>query len=331
MFVPPETFRKLDALVRSDFQSAAYSCFWWLIAASVVVAVGVTLEGPEIVHDSARVMRRIIFRIEPDHRETPSWIVLLGLIGWLLVVIGVAGEGVADAFVFNADSRLESFNDALLTGAQLEIARTAERTADAEERAEDAVKQTTGFRAQIASANARAREAEAMVASANASAAEAQSMARSADLARVRLEERIAPRTLTVAQREYIGQKLSGFARQFIGDNIKLDWRTSEAEPTVFAIEVEDALKRAHIGVDRPGALVLGGPLNIGIAIKGPVRKYLFIKLLFALLWADFPRENITWEARPQYDELTVTIGTKTPEGLDTLPVPPTTETAPQQ
>jgi hypothetical protein len=99
-----------------------------------------------------------------------------------------------------------------------------------------------------------------------------------------------------------------------------------EVEPTIFAIELEDSIRRAHIEAERPDAIPIGGPLNIGIAIRGPRGDGAFTKLLFATLRADFPDENISLEALPRNDALplTVTIGAKTPQGLDTLPVPET-------
>ena len=86
---------------------------------SGVVALGVVFEGPEIVRETVGVIRR---SSEPK-RKTPSWITLLALVGWLLVVLGVAGEGIAEALVSKADGLIQTFNDIVLTDAQHEIAR----------------------------------------------------------------------------------------------------------------------------------------------------------------------------------------------------------------
>jgi hypothetical protein len=158
-------------------------------------------------------------------------------------------------------------------------------------------------------------------------------MAKSADLARAELEARIAPRTLLVAQREYIGRTLRPFARQFFGRRVKLDWSLSDVEPTIFAIELEDSLKRAGIEVERPTAITLGGGIKIGIGITGPARDGIFIRRLYFILNGDFPRESIVYEASAKYDGLpvTITVGVKTPLGIETLPVPTVAATLPQE
>jgi len=47
----------------------------------------------------------------------------LASVGWLLIVIGVAGEGVAEALVSKADGLIETFNEIVVTGQQHEIAQ----------------------------------------------------------------------------------------------------------------------------------------------------------------------------------------------------------------
>jgi len=244
------------------------------------------------------------------------WVRWYTSVGVILVLIGVAGELYIEGELTSPQNRLRDFNKGLEASIQKEAA-------EGNERAEVAFEQAARFQAQIASANARAKEAESMVSSANAAAAEAQSMARSADLARAQLEERIAPRTLTVGQREYIGRKLNGYALRFLGRSVKLDWPLSEAEPTIFGIELEDSIKKSFIEVERPINVVLGGPLRIGMSITGPAKDAAFIRTLYFLLHADFPREVLSYEALAKHDlePVTVFIGVKTPEGLDTLPV----------
>ena len=54
---------------------------------SILVAVGVALEGPEVVLEFSSLFSKRF------HRESPQWLKTVGLVGWLLVVVGVVGEG----------------------------------------------------------------------------------------------------------------------------------------------------------------------------------------------------------------------------------------------
>lgn len=136
MYVPPEIIRRLDEAIQLDFQAARDDAFFWLLIASSAVALGVILEGPEIVHESTRAIRRLLFGAFKE-KETASWIVLTGLLGWILVVIGVAGEGIAEGFVSRADARLESLNNSTFLAQQTEIARASDRAVSALSLAED--------------------------------------------------------------------------------------------------------------------------------------------------------------------------------------------------
>lgn len=130
MSAPSET---LAALIKArDF------CFSCLLLSSGLVALGVVLEGPEVIHEARKILRRV-------RTEAPSWITLVALIGWVLVVVGVAGEGISEALIFRADGNIQTFND--------------QRLADTQRDAEDAIAQVleqgprdvmlSGFRADM--------------------------------------------------------------------------------------------------------------------------------------------------------------------------------------
>lgn len=142
--------------------------------------------------------------------------------------------------------------------------------------------------------------------------------------ARLQLEARIAPRTLDEGQRKYVGESLSPYAFKFFGRKVNLYWLLSDAESTVFGIELEDSLKRAGIESERPGVIPLGR-LDIGIHITGPMSDALFAKTLFDILEKYFPNEALTVDTTAKYNgsPVTVIIGVKTPIGFDTLPLPP--------
>ena len=144
MVVSAEIIRNLDDLVRIDFQGARDSYFLWLLISSGAVAAGVILEGPEVIHESARVLRNLL---DHNERRTPRWIVLVGLLGWILVAVGVAGEGIAEAVVSKTDSQLEFLNRTLLTEEQNRVALANERAESAITQAGDVASQATALRA----------------------------------------------------------------------------------------------------------------------------------------------------------------------------------------
>jgi hypothetical protein len=196
MIVPPtasfaEIAKNIDDLVRSDFESFRNIWFNRLLISTGIVAVGLLFELPEIWHES-------VSAVVPRHtqiHEIAPWMKLLVSVGWLLIVIGVVGEFVADSFVSKADGIVTTFNEALLADAQRKTGLANERAASAFERAaqtereasqeneraamaeqqaqeeneraakalgaaETARKEAEGFQLQIAQANERASSAE---------------------------------------------------------------------------------------------------------------------------------------------------------------------------
>ena len=118
MPAPTELVRGIDELIRTGLQNFRDSYFHWLLVVTGVVALGLMLEGPEVIYD---------FRPrEPEHRA-PDWIRNLALLGWFLIVVGFAGELVVEERVSKADGTLQTFNNILLGEAQVESARAIER------------------------------------------------------------------------------------------------------------------------------------------------------------------------------------------------------------
>ncbi len=120
----PDTLKGVDELIRKGFTDTRDSCFWWLVASSIVVSVGVVLEGPELFHDIAAIVRRrrILrrFHITLPDANVHDWMKVAALLGWMLVVTGVAGEGIAEVFVSMSEGTLQTFNEILLTDATKE-------------------------------------------------------------------------------------------------------------------------------------------------------------------------------------------------------------------
>jgi hypothetical protein len=203
MTLPPEVIHTIDDLMRGDLQYLRDKYFDWLLYSTYLVIVGVFLEGPEVVHDAIE-----LFCKSDRVKKTPKWIKFVALVGWLFVVLGVAGEAYFDAKVSDGDTQIQAFNTSLLIEAQRESADAESRAANAilfageasnsAKKATDSARQSESlargarleadtFERRLASAEHKADEAESHLAEAVRRAREA-----TAALDRIRL-----PRLLT--------------------------------------------------------------------------------------------------------------------------------------
>jgi hypothetical protein len=158
----------------------------------MVVVVGVICEVPEPLHAIAhRIWARTRWytqlktidlngweRLSPElvakSRHLPNWAAAVSLIGWIFVAVGVAGEGIAEFFVDDAETQIRSFDEALLVEAQwaANSAATAAFTANklanesgnvsrnAESRSARALQEADSFESDIKSAKELATDAE---------------------------------------------------------------------------------------------------------------------------------------------------------------------------
>jgi hypothetical protein len=255
----PDTLKGVDDLIRAGFEAYRGSCFNWLLAATGLVVAGLVFEGPELWHDITsivrhwRFVRRFHFAVPEVH--TPDWAKLFASLGWLLIVVGVAGEYVADSFVSKADGYVQTFDELLLTEAQRGTAFARERASAAYERAseneketantlkqveqeradaakslaaaETARKEAEGFQLQIAHANERASNAEKV-------AAQSRKEAEAEHLARVELEQKLSWRTLSAEQ----GNRVATTLLPFAGQQFDFETYSSEAECLNFENEL---------------------------------------------------------------------------------------------
>ena len=126
----------VDIAIRQDLQNNRDTWFSWLLISAAVVVIGVVLEGPELGYETLNIARRRCLR--KRLLRTPDWGKLVALLGWCLVVFGVAGEVVAERFTSMADGNLQTFNDILLADARKEAGNaknSAEGAASAAQRA----------------------------------------------------------------------------------------------------------------------------------------------------------------------------------------------------
>jgi hypothetical protein len=115
----PDVLKGIDDQIRSNFETFRNTCFNWLLISTGVVVVGLLFELPEIWHESIEAIRELLCSCKPE-RRIPSWMRLVVSFGWFLIVVGVAGEFVAESFVSRTDGIIQTFNDVLLTESRAE-------------------------------------------------------------------------------------------------------------------------------------------------------------------------------------------------------------------
>ncbi len=131
----PEAIKKLEDS-RNAWQNTRLHDFSWLLRVTKWVAIGVILEGPELVYELFNTVKRLKKKTIAEH--APAWITFVGLIGWILVAIGVAGEFWIDGRVNTDDDNIQSINITLLEDASASAGRASSDAARAEVSAMDA-------------------------------------------------------------------------------------------------------------------------------------------------------------------------------------------------
>jgi hypothetical protein len=177
--MPPHALAPLDEAVRLYLTGGRDEYFNLLLLATLIVAIGVVLEGFEVCHEVKDEISRYRFKFRHElridgttglpvfeHRLNRK--LLAAAVGWFLVSIGVVGEFWLEAKVKQFDVSIQFIDNDLSLQTKLEIARANERAANANSEAGEARKEAEGFKAQIAASDARAKHAEAQVASAKA-------------------------------------------------------------------------------------------------------------------------------------------------------------------
>jgi hypothetical protein len=271
MILTGDSLKTLDDLVRTDLQDIRQSFFVWLLISTAVVALGVLLEGPELLREASEEIERFRFkslhRVNinlvtglPIIRHRLNWRLLLEVAGWLLIGIGVVGEFGFEIGMSKYDKLLQSFDSILIAEARTEaIAASAS--------AESATALAKGYDKQIAEAGR--------------DAAKARSDAAKAELARAKLEKEISPRTLDDKHRKASGERLKPFAANFSTRKITVLSYILDAEGIIFSLEIMDVLFRAGIKAEPViGREIPAGIPNMGVRITGPVKDKVFIETL---------------------------------------------------
>jgi len=158
----PDTLKGIDDLIRSGFE--AYRELWFsrfLISTGMVI-VGLLFEAPEIKHETVKAVSELFHFCKPE-RPISAWTKLAGTVGWLLIIVGVTGELVAEGFHSRADGFVQKFDEILLADAQTKTGVAFERAAAAYLKAEIARMRTAGLEKEAAELRKHNLELEALI------------------------------------------------------------------------------------------------------------------------------------------------------------------------
>jgi hypothetical protein len=138
--IDPDLAHALSTMMRADLEVWSNWWFWSLVGSTIAVAIGIICEAPEVWKEVglgrnavARIrklwyvgVRKVDINgwerlcpelITPNERHG-KWVARAGFVGWTLVALGVAGEGVAEYFVNDAETNLRAFDQAVLIETQ---------------------------------------------------------------------------------------------------------------------------------------------------------------------------------------------------------------------
>jgi hypothetical protein len=240
------------------------------------------MELPEIVHDMCEIYgrksRELKYWLTPsmDRSEYPrrDWVKKWSALGWVLIVLGVMGEGWFEAQVSKYDSALSNITDTVVAEAQKESAN-AEATAK-------------GFDARIAESDAKAKSAEAtakkfesQIAEAQRDAAESKKEAETERLERVKLEALVAPRSLSLDQQ----RRIADACRKFHGHGVLVKSYGTDGEGAALAEQIIAALRAADVVVaDSRGTEIVAGEFDSGVHVRAPEVEHEFASTIAGAL-----------------------------------------------
>jgi hypothetical protein len=182
----------------------------------------------------------LVFGLIGEYRESDKWKRWVKAFE-LMVIIGVAGELLADGGIYLFSSSLQTISDIELAQLNKEAGEARKSAGEAAERAATAESNLARAKADAESAKAMAKGFELRIAQANKQAAEANRIAEGERLARKKIEERLADRSLTDAQLRAIANKL----KRFTGQEFRITTYWDSKEPLSLANRIYAALNLA--------------------------------------------------------------------------------------
>ncbi len=280
---------------------------WLEYTGEAIVIIGVVFEG---LTDFELILKGDHKKALRDRVERLSFLVLTFGLAIGLIALFRTNQLFAETIVL-LQRQARDANTGAINALQeaLKSSGKAEKASYKAAKAEDRANRSEQQAAQaIESASENAREASRL-----------NKLAADEGLARAELEARIAPRTLSLSERERIGRELTRFATSFFARKVKIHWQPNDLEAAVFGVEIRDALMRASIQFETDGSFIIG-TTGYGVLITGTSRDMVFIKSLYSLLHAH-TGSDMSWEVNRKYIGLPVSIevATKPLLGLNTL------------
>lgn len=263
--VHPAIFTSLSSSVSPDpilvaLHATRHKFFVRLIVATVLVMVGVILEGAEELPIPCPRLDTTYGTYTPRYRWI-AWRRRIAKTGWLLIVLGVIGEGWYEIRVSNADRNLETYNNERLLAANKEAGDAKDSANAARGSAKTAL--TVALRVR-----GIADEAQVKV----------EGVAKRAEQLRKAVEE-IGPRSLSLDQQRAIVKALRPFSGhpQVVVVSYGLD-----GEGAALATQLMQViyLGTGTMPEDRRAGPVVAGGFETGVSIRGPESENAF---MFAL------------------------------------------------
>lgn len=151
--------------MRGDIENVRSVFFDLLVVCSFIVVVGVVVEGIEHLLSTGK---PYVDEESGVFNATPliEWHKKLERLGWLLVIVGVLGEGIFEVYTSSADSILQEFNNTLLAMATAQAGNAAKSAKTARDEADAATISAREARKQSDAAAATAGKALASAATA---------------------------------------------------------------------------------------------------------------------------------------------------------------------
>ena len=254
----PDLAQYLAKRMREDLDVWSNFWFWALVGSTIAVAIGIICEAPEVWQaigfgrKTAERIRTLWYmrvrkidlngweRICPElvvrknHRRR-KLIAQLGFIGWTLVAVGVAGEGLTEYFVNESETNIREVDEAGLKEAQNDANRAMEfaglnelEAGKLHKKAEDEATARVQLQGKVTAANERVEE---LRKANNKAAADLEAEERK----RVELEKTVAPRRIermTVGNVSTIDVLKKFAGTRFIIECIP-DWETRRAASNI--------------------------------------------------------------------------------------------------
>ncbi len=272
----------------------------------VLLAVWTALVVVGLIVEFAEDLRELI-------TERPfKWRLLRTMVGGLLITIGVAGELFIQFRASKVETELRTDSHEVEALLNKQAADANKEAADARNEAGNAIKQAAQATRDAAVARRDAESFQLEIAKANERAAEANKKTEEERLARLKIEESLAPRRISAEQTARLARDL----KRLNGQKVNLFFISGDPETAVFVDLLGSALKTAGLKVEIQPGMILGA-VKPGISFQIGKNRFADANILAnALIDAGLaekpiPADKIPETDQTRVDELQIILGPK--------------------